>query len=260
MVKRSLLVMKFGGVALQDVNHFRSVVHLVLERKVYYDSVVVVVSAMAKTTDYLLGLAREVHPDPPKREQDMLVSVGERISMALLAMAFAKEGHEAISFTGSQAGIITTAEHTDAKVIDVIPRRLKPYLEEGRILIVAGFQGVSKTGEITTLGRGGSDTSAVALGIALGAEKVEFYKDVGAIFEEDPREVKEARPFSHLSYEEALSIIAKSQKKVLHPRAVEMARKNALRLDICSLAGEEGTRISAEALPPVSPHYEEVIA
>ena len=142
---------------------------------------------MANTTDQLFKLARNVHPNPPAREQDMLVSVGERISISLLAMALAYQGVEAVSFTGSQSGIITCEKHSDASIVDIRPKRIQKVLDEGKTAIIAGFQGVSQKGEITTLGRGGSDTSAVALAVGLGARCVEFYKDVPGIFEEDPK-------------------------------------------------------------------------
>ena len=179
--------MKFGGASVATTASFAHIADLILEKKRVYRRVVVVVSAMGNTTDQLITLAKEVNVNPPKREYDMLVSVGERISISLLAMALAAKNHQAYSFTGSQSGIITCGRHTDARIIDVRPHRLIPVLESGSVAIVAGFQGVSMNGEITTLGRGGSDTSAVALGIALGAEKVLFFKDVGGVFEKDPK-------------------------------------------------------------------------
>jgi aspartate kinase len=187
-----------------------------------------------------------VHPEPPAREQDMLISVGERISIALLAMALARQGCEAISFTGSQSGILTTNEHTNARITTVKPHRLQKALDEGKIVIVAGFQGVSVEGEITTLGRGGSDTTAVALGVALNAVKVEFYKDVPGVFSEDPKKNDQAVPYPFLTYSQALEITEKGAQ-VLHPRCIALAQKNSLVLHVlsfqASIAGK-GTLIA----------------
>ncbi|MFN4174875.1 MAG: aspartate kinase, partial [Parachlamydiaceae bacterium] len=177
MLERTL-VLKFGGASVAEPEHFSKIADIILYRKKEFNNIVVVVSAMGDTTNKLIDLAKKVNPNPPRREYDMLVSVGERISISLLAMALALKGQDAISFTGSQSGIITTEEHSEARIIDVKPNRLQPHLQAGKVVIVAGFQGVSKSGEITTLGRGGSDTTAVALAVALKAEKVEFYKDV----------------------------------------------------------------------------------
>jgi aspartate kinase len=223
--------MKFGGASVASSSKFSKIADIIVAKSQTYERVIVVVSAMGNTTDQLLLLAREVHPEPPRREQDMLISVGERISIALLAMALASKGKEAISFTGSQSGIITTCEHTDAKIVDIRPKRILKELAESKIVIVAGFQGMSTDGEITTLGRGGSDTTAVALGVALKAEKVEFYKDVPGIFSDDPKKNGNASFFSELSYEEALHITKKGAK-VLHHRSVSLAFKNKLPLHI----------------------------
>ncbi|MBS3904315.1 MAG: aspartate kinase [Simkania sp.] len=227
------LVLKFGGAAVATPECFSSIARIIEQRRRLYPRIAIVISAMGTTTDDLLKLARQVHPNPPRREVDMLISVGERISIALLAMALDLKGIQAISFTGSQSGIITSDEHSDARVIDVRPWRLFPHLEEGRIVIVAGFQGVSKKGEITTLGRGGSDTTAVALAVALHAEKVEFYKDVPGICDVDPKENLRARVFPHLSYEEAIKI-TENGAKVLHPRCIYIAKKNEVPLQILS--------------------------
>jgi len=186
---------------------------------------------MGDTTNQLIALAKQVHPNPPQREYDMLVSVGERISISLLAMALAAKGQEAVSFTGSQSGIITCPNHTNAKIIEVRPHRLRPHLDNGKVVIIAGFQGVSRFGEITTLGRGGSDTSAVALAIALQADQVEFYKDVPGIFNEDPKKNPDAKLLPTLTYEEALEITLKGAK-ILHSRCVSLAQKNNLPLYI----------------------------
>ncbi len=227
------LILKFGGASVATPAHFSNIANIVLARRQHYPHIGVVVSAMGNTTDQLIALAKEVHPNPPRREYDMLVSVGERISISLLAMALAAHGHEAVSFTGSQSGIITCNRHTDAKIMDVRPYRLIPHLEAGRIVIVAGFQGVSKSGEITTLGRGGSDTSAVALGIALKAEIVEFYKDVEGIYSEDPKMNPEAALQDELSYDEALAITT-AGAKVLHPRSIQLAKRNGIPLCVRS--------------------------
>lgn len=237
-----MIVMKFGGASVASPLRFSKIADIILQRK--EKRIVVVVSAMGRSTDQLLSLAKKVHPFPPKREQDMLVSVGERISISLLAMALAAKGVEAISFTGSQSGIITSSDHSDARIIDVRPKRIVSALESGKIVIVAGFQGVSKEGEITTLGRGGSDTSAVALGVALKADSVEFYKDVEGIYEKDPKKNGGVKLFSFLTYEEALKIVL-SGSKVLSSRCVELAKKNLIKLRIRSFKNlkKEGTII-----------------
>ncbi len=229
------LVMKFGGAAVASPEKFACIADIIVEKKRLYDRIVVVVSAMGNTTNQLLELALQVHPTPPRREQDMLVSVGERISIALLAMALHKKGEVAISFTGSQSGIITTSEHSDAKIVDVKPHRIHKALGEGKIVIVAGFQGVSREGEITTLGRGGSDTSAVALAAALFAEKVEFYKDVGGVYSEDPKKNRRAVHYPRMSYQEAADLMEKGAK-VLHLRAVQLAEKNHIALHVLSFS------------------------
>lgn len=225
------LIMKFGGASVASSSQFSKIADIILARASCYERIVVVVSAMGNTTDQLLSLAKEVHKEPPRREQDMLISVGERVSIALLAMALAAKGKEAISFTGSQSGIITTSEHLDARIIEIRPQRILKELNLKKIVIVAGFQGMSLQGEITTLGRGGSDTTAVALGVALHAEKVEFYKDVPGIFSDDPKKNESATFFSQLSYEEALAITGKGAK-VLASRCVSLAFKNKLPLHI----------------------------
>lgn len=225
------LVMKFGGAAVATPEHFSRIAEIVLTRKQKYGRIAIIVSAMGNTTDQLIALARQVNPKPPQREYDMLVSVGERISISLLAMALAAKSQEAVSFTGSQSGIITCPNHTNARIIDVRPNRLHPHLDAGKVVIIAGFQGVSRQGEITTLGRGGSDTSAVALAIALQAEQVEFYKDVPGIFNEDPKQNPQATLFPTLSYEEALAISLKGAK-ILNSRSLQLAQKNKLPLYI----------------------------
>ena len=224
-------VLKFGGAAVATPAHFKRIAEIILERKSEFSRLVVVVSAMGKTTDELIQLAQLVHPNPPQREYDLLVSAGERISMALLAMALCRSGEiQAKSFTGSQSGIITCTNHTNARIIDVRPHRLLQTLDEGQIAIVAGFQGMSLDREVTTLGRGGSDTSAVALGAALGAEHVEFFKDVEGVFDKDPKKYPGLTPYSHLGYTQALEIILREEGRILHPRAVELAAANGIAL------------------------------
>lgn len=226
------LVMKFGGAAVASPAHFSKIADVIISQSEDFQRLIIVVSAMGKTTDELIGLAKQVNPDPPSREYDMLVSVGERISISLLAMALARKGREAISFTGSQTGIITTETHSEARILDVRPHRLIPCLEAGKIVIVAGFQGVSTKGEITTLGRGGSDTTAVALAIAFDA-KLKFYKDVPGIYSDDPKLNSQAMIYSQLTYDEALGIANKGAK-VLHPRCIALAKRNALPMHVLS--------------------------
>ena len=237
--------MKFGGASVARPELFSLVADKIIEKQKEYDQVTVVVSAMGNTTNQLLDLARQVHESPPRRELDMLISVGERVSIALLAMALASKGKQAVSLTGSQSGIITSCEHAEAKIIDVRPRRILTHLQEGKVVIVAGFQGVSESGEITTLGRGGSDTSAVALGVALGADKVEFFKDVEGVYAEDPKVNPKAVHYPKLDYEQALTIIQKGAK-ILHEWAVKLACKNALPLRVLSFLKEtDGTWIAS---------------
>lgn len=244
------LVMKFGGASVATPQQFSHIADIILERMQEYARIVVVVSAMGKTTDQLIALAKEVHADPPRREYDMLVSVGERISISLLAMALAKKNQEATSFTGSQSGIITSDTHSDAKILDVKPHRVVSCLEAGKVAIVAGFQGVSVKGEITTLGRGGSDTSAVALGVAFNA-KVEFYKDVPGICSADPKKCSAATLLPKLTYAEALDIMKKGSQ-ALHPRSIILAAKNSLPLHVLSFnkndpEGKKGTLIMPDS-------------
>lgn len=225
--------MKFGGAAVATPQHFSRIADIILQRRQLHRQVAVVVSAMGDTTDQLISLAQQVNSDPPRREYDMLVSVGERISISLLAMALAAKNHQAVSFTGSQSGIITCSKHSDARIVEVRPHRLLPVLETGSVVIVAGFQGVSRKGEITTLGRGGSDTSAVALAIALGANRVEFFKDVAGIFASDPKKHPDAKLLHQLAYDDALQIVGKGAQ-VLHERSIELAKKNRMPLHVHS--------------------------
>ncbi|MEZ4462160.1 MAG: aspartate kinase [bacterium] len=218
-----ILVQKFGGSSVSDIDKIKAVAQrVVATREAGYD-LVVVVSAMGDTTDDLLQMARAINPSPSRRELDMLLSVGERISMALLSMAVHAHGHKAISLTGSQCGIITTDSHSNARIMDVRPFRVQDELEKGHIVIVAGYQGTSYRREVTTLGRGGSDTTAVALAAALGAEACEIYSDVDGVFSADPRVVLDAQQLHQLSYEE-MQEMARSGAKVLNEQAVEFAR------------------------------------
>jgi aspartate kinase len=237
-----LIVQKFGGSSVADAEGMKRVANRIVATKKAGHQVVVVVSAMGDTTDELIDLANQVSPLPNGRELDMLLTAGERISMALLAMAIANLGHEARSFTGSQAGIITTSAHGRARVIDVTPGRIQEALKEGAIAIVAGFQGVSQdTNDITTLGRGGSDTTAVALAAALEADVCEIYTDVDGIFSADPRVVPTARKLNTVTYEEMLELAA-SGAKVLHLRCVEYARRFDLPIHVrSSFSNKEGT-------------------
>ena len=238
----ALIVQKFGGSSVADAESIKRVAKRIVETRRAGNDVVVAVSAMGDTTDELLDLAADVTPIPAPRELDMLLTAGERISMALLAMAIKGMGVDALSFTGSQAGMITTAEHGSAKIVDVTPRRVREALDEGSVAIVAGFQGFNRgTGDITTLGRGGSDTTAVALAAALDADVCEIYTDVDGIYTTDPRVVSSARKIDAITSEEMLERAA-SGAKVLHLRAVEYARRHGVALHVrSSFSNAEGT-------------------
>ncbi len=230
----ALVVQKYGGSSVADANSIKRVAQRIVSTKRAGHDVAVVVSAMGDTTDELIDLANQVSPLPPARELDMLLTSGERISMALLAMAIANLGHEARSFTGSQAGVITDGSHGKARIIDVTPGRIRGALDEGLIAIVAGFQGVSQDSkDITTLGRGGSDTTAVALAAALGADVCEIYTDVDGIFTADPRIVPVARRIPFISYEEMMEMAA-CGAKILHLRCVEYARRYGMPIHVRS--------------------------
>jgi aspartate kinase len=245
-----LVVQKYGGSSVADADCIKRVAQRIVDTKRAGNDVVVVVSAMGDTTDELLELAEQVSPLPLGRELDMLLTAGERISMALLAMAIGNLGLEARSFTGSQAGVITDSSHGRARIIDVTPGRIRVALDAGAIAIVAGFQGVSQdTKDITTLGRGGSDTTAVALAAALAAEVCEIYTDVDGVFTADPRIVANAKQLSRISYEEMLEMAA-CGAKVLMLRCVEYARRYAVPVHVrSSFSNREGTwvvRVSEE--------------
>lgn len=239
-----IVVQKYGGSSVADAAGIKRVAQRIVNTKKAGNDVVVVVSAMGDTTDELRDLAEQVSPLPPPRELDMLLTAGERISMALVAMAIEQLGYKAQSFTGSQAGVITTAEHGKAKIIDISPGRIESAIGEGSIAIVAGFQGVSQdTKDVTTLGRGASDTTAVALAAALGAECCEIYSDVDGVFTADPRIVPTARKLDKVSYEEMLEMAA-SGAKILHLRCVEYARRYNMPVHVrSSFSTKEGTWI-----------------
>ncbi|MGY1452201.1 aspartate kinase [Streptomyces sp. SS8] len=240
-----LVVQKYGGSSVADAEGIKRVAKRIIEAKKNGHQVVVVVSAMGDTTDELIDLAGEVSPVTSGREFDMLLTAGERISMALLAMAIKSLGHEAQSFTGSQAGVITDSVHNKARIIDVTPGRIKTALDEGNIAIVAGFQGVSQDKkDITTLGRGGSDTTAVALAAALDAEVCEIYTDVDGVFTADPRVVKKARKIDWISFEDMLELASSGSKVLLH-RCVEYARRYNIPIHVrSSFSGLRGTWVS----------------
>lgn len=220
----AVVVHKYGGSSVADVEKLGKVADKVVAAKRTGADVVVVVSAMGKTTDQLLALAKEVDESPPRRELDMLLTTGERVSMALLSMAIQKRGEPAVSFTGSQSGIITNDRHFDARIIEVRPHRIEDELARGKIVIVAGYQGMSYRREITTLGRGGSDTTAIALAAALGAERAEIYSDVDGVYSADPRVVPGARHLPGVEYA-AMQEMAEVGAKVLSQTAVELAKK-----------------------------------
>ncbi|MHB8078705.1 MAG: aspartate kinase [Candidatus Krumholzibacteriia bacterium] len=246
---RGVVVRKYGGSSLASIDRLRAVARdLVAQRAAGY-GLVVVVSAMGRSTDELLHLAHQANPEPPRRELDMLLSVGERITMSLLSMALAAENCPAISYTGSQVGIITDTSHTDARIIEVRADRVRRSLAEGCVVVVAGFQGVSVDREITTLGRGGSDTTAVALAAALGALRCEILKDVDGVFTADPRKVPDARRHATLTYEQ-MAQVAASGCGVIHARAVEYAERHGVPLLVgSSFVPGPGTRVGPAAAP-----------
>jgi len=223
----SVIVQKYGGSSVADVRKLKAVAARVMQTRAQGHDVVVVVSAMGDTTDELLTLAKQVSANPDRRELDMLLSAGERISMALLSMAIRELGGNAISFTGSQSGIITNDRHVDARIIEVRPFRIQDELARGRIVVVAGYQGVSYRREVTTLGRGGSDTTAVALAAALDAEFCEICSDVDGVYSADPRVVPGAKRIGMLSYEETQEM-AEAGAKVLNAQAVEFAKNKGI--------------------------------
>nr|WP_240898124.1 aspartate kinase [Agromyces luteolus] len=257
-----MIVQKYGGSSVADAESIKRVAKRIVEARRAGNDVVVAVSAMGDTTDELMDLANEVTPIQAPRELDMLLSSGERISMALLAMAIKSLGHDARSFTGSQAGMITDSVHGAARIVDVTPVRLREALDEGAVVIVAGFQGFSRESrDITTLGRGGSDTTAVALAAALDADVCEIYTDVDGVFTSDPRIVTKAHKLDRITSEEMLEL-AGSGAKVLHIRAVEYARRHGVTLHVrSSFNNSEGTIVyDPERLPEGGAVEESVIA
>ena len=250
----SVVIQKYGGSSVATPDKIQSVARRIAATKDLGHDMVVVVSAMGNTTDELLALAQAVSPEPQRRELDMLLTVGERISMALLSMSLQDLGYQAVSFTGSQSGIITTNDHTNARIIRVTPYRIQAALQRGQIVIVAGFQGVSELKEITSLGRGGSDTTAVALAAALKADYAEICSDVDGVYSTDPRKVPEAVHLTELNYDEMQSL-SDAGAKVLHAEAVEWARAQGIEVR-CASTHEDSqtfTRIrQAEGTPRIT--------
>lgn len=241
-----LIVQKFGGTSVGSVEKIKNAASRTAEELQNGNNVVVVVSAMGKTTDHLVDMANEISTAPSKREMDMLLTTGEQITIALYSMALSQMGIEAVSYTGWQAGIKTEAVHSNARILDIETDRIAGDLKDGRVVIVAGFQGVTDDGQITTLGRGGSDTTAVALAAALKADKCDIYTDVTGVFTTDPRYVKSARKLLSVSYDEMLEL-ANLGAGVLHPRAVEFAKNYGLPIEVrSSMERERGTIIEEE--------------
>lgn len=246
-IKMSLIVQKFGGTSVGTVEKINHAADRVIEEKKKGNDCVVVVSAMGQTTDQLIQLAKEISSKPPERELDMLLATGEQVAGALFAMALQNKGYAAVSLTGWQAGIQTEAVFGKARIMHIDAKRIEKELAEGKIVVVAGFQGVTDTGEIATLGRGGSDTTAVALAAALKADKCDIYTDVTGVFTTDPRFIKGARKLKQISYDEMLEL-ANLGAGVIHPRAVELAKNYQIPLEIRSSAErEEGTIIGEES-------------
>ncbi len=242
----SIVVQKYGGSSVADAERIKGVASRIVKTHERGNQVVVVVSALGDTTDRLSELAHQVNPDPPEREMDMLLATGEQQSVALLAMAIESLGHRAISFTGLQVGIVTDSSHTRAKIVDVKSKRILEEIGRGRVVIVAGFQGVTLDNDITTLGRGGSDTTAVALAAKLGAQVCEIYTDVDGVYTADPRIVAEARRIPGISYEEMLEMSA-TGAKVMQLRSVEYARNYRVEIHVRSSFTEEAGTLIKEA-------------
>ncbi|AZQ48204.1 aspartate kinase [Bacillus albus] len=240
------IVQKFGGTSVGSVERIQHVANLIIEEYERGHSIVSVVSAMGKSTDELVALANAITENPSKREMDMLLSTGEQVTISLLTMALQTKGYNAISLTGWQAGITTESVHSSARITDIHTDRIQSYLTEGTIVIVAGFQGMSENHEITTLGRGGSDTTAVALAAALKAKKCDIYTDVTGVYTTDPRVVKDAYKLEEISYDEMLEL-ANLGAGVLHPRAVEFAKNHNVILEVrSSMEQENGTIVKGE--------------
>ncbi|WP_144667225.1 aspartate kinase [Bacillus altitudinis] len=242
-----LIVQKFGGTSVGSTEKIRNVAERVIVEREAGNDVVVVVSAMGKSTDVLVDLAKELTDDPSKREMDMLLTTGEQVTISLLAMALQAKGYDAISFTGWQAGMKTEKVHGNARIVDIDEARIKEELSAGKVVVVAGFQGIADDLHITTLGRGGSDTTAVALAAALKADKCDIYTDVPGVFTTDPRYVPSARKLAGISYDEMLEL-ANLGAGVLHPRAVEFAKNYQIPLEVrSSIENESGTLIEEES-------------
>jgi aspartate kinase len=243
----SIIVQKYGGTSVDGVERLRAVADRVVRAREAGHDVIVVVSAMGQTTDELAHMAKQIAPVPDPREMDMLLTAGERIAMSLLGIAINARGCRAASYTGSQAGIITDTAHGQARIIEIRPKRIQEALEAGNVVIIAGFQGLSSAYEITTLGRGGSDLTAVAMAGAVGAEICEIYTDVGGVMTADPRVVPEARLIEWIGYEEMLELAA-AGAKVLQTRSVELARRSGLRLHVRSSFDDAapGTRVEED--------------
>jgi aspartate kinase len=243
----AIIVQKYGGTSVDGVERLRAVADRVVRAREAGHDVIVVVSAMGQTTDELAHMAKEIAPVPDPREMDMLLTAGERIAMSLLGIAINSRGCRAASYTGSQAGIITDTAHGQARIIEIRPKRIQEALEAGNVVIIAGFQGLSSAYEITTLGRGGSDLTAVAMAGAVGAEICEIYTDVGGVMTADPRVVPEARLIERIGYEEMLELAA-AGARVLQTRSVELARRSGLRLHVRSSFddGTPGTRVEED--------------
>ncbi len=254
IMQNKLIVQKYGGTSLGDVNRIEKVCDKIISYAKKGNKLAVVVSAMGDTTDELIELARKINPDPEEREMDMLISTGEQISSALLAMAIHKKGYEAISFTGSQVGIITDKYHTKAKILKIETDRIKKELAAGKIVIIAGFQGKSTKSEITTLGRGGSDLSAVALAVALSADMCEIYTDVEGIYTADPRIIKNAKKLSYITFDEMLELAARGAQ-VMQTRAVEVGKKFNMPIYVKSSFSEKEGTVIMDKLP----HIEESV-
>lgn len=237
---KKIIIQKFGGTSVADADKIKNVARAVIKEKELGNDVVVVVSAMGHTTDYLVKLAKEVSPNPSAREMDMLLSTGEGVSIALLTMAIQAQGYDAVSLNAMQIGIITEKIHQKARIVDIKTEKLLKNLSEGKIIVVAGFQGITPDGEITTLGRGGSDTSAVALGAALSAERCDIYTDVDGVYTADPRVIPNASKLKTISYEEMLEL-ARVGANVLHPRSVETAKQFNVPLRVRSTFKTEDT-------------------
>ncbi|MEF3085397.1 aspartate kinase [Bacillus altitudinis] len=242
-----LIVQKFGGTSVGSTEKIRNVAERVIAEREAGNDVVVVVSAMGKSTDVLVDLAKELTDDPSKREMDMLLTTGEQVTISLLAMALQAKGYDAISFTGWQAGMKTEKVHGNARIVDIDEARIQEELSAGKVVVVAGFQGIADDLHITTLGRGGSDTTAVAIAAALKADKCDIYTDVPGVFTTDPRYVPSARKLAGISYDEMLEL-ANLGAGVLHPRAVEFAKNYQIPLEVrSSIENESGTLIEEES-------------